>query len=91
MRKTFAVPFLFAVAIGAAATAQASGSGNRCDAVPRDQWQPVEALTQKLKASGLKVLRTKAEKGCYEVYAIDAKGTKTETYYHPKTLEPVVR
>lgn len=89
MHKTLVLPMLFAAAVGAAGLAQASG--NRCEAVPRDQWQPVEALTHKLQASGLKVLKTKTEKGCYEVYAVDAKGTKTETYYHPKTLEPVAR
>lgn len=73
------------------ATGTALASGQRCEAVPRDQWQPLETLTQKLQASGLKVLKTKTEKGCYEVYAVDAKGVKTETYYHPKTLEPVQR
>jgi hypothetical protein len=89
MRQSFVLPFLFAAAAGVAGIAHASGT--RCEAVPREQWQPVETLTQKLQASGLKVLRTKTEKGCYEVYAVDAKGTKTETYYHPKTLEPVAR
>jgi hypothetical protein len=89
MRKSFVLPFLFAAAAGMAGIAHASG--NRCEAVPREQWQPVEALTQKLQASGLKVLKTKVEKGCYEVYAVDATGMKTETSYHPKTLEPVAR
>ncbi len=86
MTKTLTATLVLLLAAGAT-----QASGNRCEAVPRDQRQPVEALTQKLQASGWKVLKTKTEKGCYEVYAVDAKGVKMERYYHPKTLEPVQR
>lgn len=86
MTRSFIVSLGFLLAFGAA-----QASSQRCEAVPREQWQPVEALTQKLQAAGWKVLKTKTEKGCYEVYAVDAKGVRMEAYYHPKTLEPVAR
>ncbi|WP_082342786.1 MULTISPECIES: PepSY domain-containing protein [Shinella] len=38
---------------------------------------------------GLDVRRIKVENGCYEVYAIDAKGAKVETIFNPQTGEPV--
>ena len=66
----------------------ALAAANRCDA-PVTEWQPREALQQKLESEGWKVTRIKTEGGCYEVYAIDDKGKKVETYFNPKTFEPV--
>lgn len=60
-----------------------------CDSGDRAGWQPVETLEAKLKAEGWQVRRTKEDGGCYEVYAIDAKGERVEAYFHPVTLERV--
>ena len=46
-------------------------------------------MKDKAKAMGLDVRRVKVENGCYEVYAIDAKGAKVETIFNPQTGEPV--
>lgn len=63
-------------------------AGGRCD-VPTDQWQPREALQSKLQQEGWTVRQIKSEDGCYEAYAVDASGKRMETYFDPKTLEPV--
>lgn len=63
-------------------------AGNKCD-VPAAEWQPREALQAKLEAQGWKVRNIKSESGCYETYAIDAKGKRVETMFDPKTLAPV--
>lgn len=56
---------------------------------PVGEWQPADVLQTKLEKDGWKVRQIKTEKGCYEVYAINAKGDKVETYFDPKSLEPV--
>lgn len=33
--------------------------------------------------------RIKVDGGCYEVYALNEKGERVETSFHPKTLAPV--
>jgi len=53
------------------------------------EWQPREALQQKLQAAGWNVKKLKTEDGCYEAYAIDDKGRRVEAYFDPKTLETV--
>ena len=63
-------------------------AANKCD-VPADQWQPREALQTKLEKEGWTVRKIKTEDGCYEAYAIDAKGKRMETLFNPKTLEAV--
>jgi hypothetical protein len=60
----------------------------RCN-VPVADWQPREALQTKLKAGGWQVRSIKTEDGCYEAYAVDAKGEKVEAYFNPQTLERV--
>jgi hypothetical protein len=79
---------LSAVTLALCASFAASAS-DQCQAGPKDQWQPKEALEKKLSADGVKVKRIKVEDGCYEVYGTDAKGKQIEQYYHPKTLEVV--
>ena len=59
----------------------------KCD-VPVAEWQPREALEAQLTSQGWQVRTIKTEDGCYEVYAIDAKGEKIEAYFNPKTFEP---
>ncbi|MGZ5849916.1 MAG: PepSY domain-containing protein [Methyloceanibacter sp.] len=37
--------------------------------VPKAEWQPEQALRQKLEGAGWKINRVKVDDGCYEVYA----------------------
>ncbi|QIG50298.1 PepSY domain-containing protein [Nordella sp. HKS 07] len=74
--------------IGTLTLAGIAHAGEKCD-VPDAEWQPREALAGKLKAMGWDVRSLKTEDGCYEVYAVDAKGSKIEAHFNPKTLEPV--
>lgn len=55
--------------------------------VPDAEWQPKEALEQMLKNEGWTVKKIKIDDGCYEVYGTDAKGSRMETYFNPKTFE----
>ena len=57
--------------------------------VPKAEWQPEQALRQKLEADGWKINRIKIDNGCYEVYGFDGKGQRTETYFDPKTFKVV--
>ncbi|MGF7161102.1 hypothetical protein FHS85_002737 [Rhodoligotrophos appendicifer] len=83
MKTLFASTVLLATAISSAAFA-----GDRCN-VPAAEWQPQTALETKLKAEGWEVRSIKTEDGCYEAYAIDAKGNKVEAYFDPKTFTRV--
>lgn len=68
--------------------ASAAFASDRCD-VPMAQWQPREALQQKLEADGWKVTRIKNDDGCYEAHAIDEKGQRVEASFDPRTFELV--
>lgn len=57
--------------------------------VPKSEWQPEQALRQKLEGAGWKINRIKIDNGCYEVYGTDEKGQRAETYFDPKSLDPV--
>ena len=57
--------------------------------VPKAEWQPEQALRQKLESEGWKINRIKIDNGCYEVYGTDGKGQRAETYFDPASLEPV--
>lgn len=63
-------------------------AGEDCN-VPQAEWQPEQALRQKLEAAGWKINTVKVDDGCYEVYGFDATGKKSETYFDPKTLAPL--
>ncbi len=66
----------------------ASAEEVSCNA-PKDQWQKPEALQTMLEAKGWKVKRIKTEDGCYEVYALDDKGARVETFFNPATFDAV--
>ena len=70
--------------------AEATGFAT-CDSGPREGWQPQDKLSAMLKEKGWQVRRIKEDGGCYEVYAVDDKGQRTESYFHPRTLAPVPR
>jgi len=76
-----------ALALFAAGTGTAVAS-TYCD-VPAAEWQPVEALQQKLETEGWQVKGIKSEDGCYEVYAIDADGKRVEVLFDPETFDLV--
>ena len=57
--------------------------------VPKAEWQPEQALRQKLETAGWKINRIKIDDGCYEVYGTDASGKRAETYFDPRSLDPV--
>ncbi len=80
--RILTLTILSMVAAGAAHAAEL------CD-VPTDQWQPREALQNKLEAEGWTVKKIKIEDGCYEAYATNEEGKKMETFFNPKTLEAV--
>ncbi len=84
MKRQIAIAALLLAAPAAQATGLAS-----CDSGPRERWQPQEKLAAMLKEKGWTVRRIKEDGGCYEVYALDDKGQRVESYFHPLTLAPV--
>ena len=64
--------------------AQAEDESTKCDA-PKDKWMTEEAMKAKATEMGYDVRQVKVEDGCYEVYAIDAKGQKVEQIFNPET------
>ena len=75
----------FAISYDAAATGLAT-----CKSGPQSDWQSEESLSKKLTAQGWKIRRIKIDGGCYEVYAINEKGQRVESYFHPVTFEHVL-
>jgi hypothetical protein len=73
---------LAAIATGFIAT-PVMASDSYCGDAPRDQWMSEQALKEKAASMGYDVRNIKVEDGCYEVYAIDAKGMKAEVYFNP--------
>lgn len=78
----------FILAAGTFTGSAALASEDYCN-VPMSEWQPREALRQKLEGEGWKVRSIKTDDGCYEVYAIDAEGRRVEALYNPRNLELV--
>lgn len=67
---------------GLAAPALASP---RCH-VPMADWQPKQALEDKLKAEGWSIHRIKSDDGCYVVRARRADGQRVKATFAPDTL-----
>jgi hypothetical protein len=86
--KTLFIVLASAATLGLVAPATADTRHN-CSDLPKSQWMSVEAITQKASALGYDVRRVKADGGCYEVYATDAKGARVEAYFHPGTGDVV--
>lgn len=76
--------FLSLLLVGAAGIGSASAA-EVCN-VPQTEWQPKEALQQKLQTEGWTIKTVKIDKGCYEVYGKDAAGNRMETYFDPKSF-----
>lgn len=77
-----------AVALALSAPAFATGACPIKDAGPKSEWQDKDLLEKKLVAAGWQIRRIKIDAQCYEVYGVDSKGQRVESYFHPKTLEP---
>jgi hypothetical protein len=73
----------------AAAPAHATGKAT-CNSGPQSGWQPEDTLKQKLISAGWFIRRIKVDGGCYEVYGINEKGQRVETYFHPVTFDHVL-
>ncbi len=82
MKKLILAATLFSAL--ASGIAQAEDESTKCD-VPKDKWMSEDAMKAKAKELGLDVRKIKVENGCYEVYAIDAKGKKVEQVFNPET------
>jgi hypothetical protein len=68
--------------------AGAAVASDKCS-VPRAEWQPQEALQQKLEGDGWKIRKIKVDDGCYEVYGTDHAGKRMEAYFNPKSFDVV--
>jgi hypothetical protein len=60
-----------------------------CDSGDKKSWKPDSELKTQLEQKGWQVRRIKEDGGCYEVYAIDENGERTEAYFHPVTFERI--
>lgn len=79
---------VMAAAILTFAGASAAVAAPSCN-VDKAQWQPEQALRDKLAAQKWTIKNIKIDNGCYEVYGTNEKGQKVEIYFDPKSLEPV--
>lgn len=61
-----------------------------CNSGPQESWQSQDALKKQLDEKGWKVRRIKIDGGCYEVYALNDKGERVESYFHPVTFKHVL-
>lgn len=85
--KTLSTAILCA---GLALSANAFATGlATCDSGPESGWKSQDTLKEQLTAKGWQVRRIKVDGGCYEVYAVDDKGTRVEAYFDPRDLSPV--
>jgi hypothetical protein len=82
------IPALALALALAASSAGATGLAT-CDSGPESGWQSKDVLAKRLADQGWKIRQIKVDGGCYEVYALDAKGGRVEAYFHPVTLAPV--
>jgi hypothetical protein len=85
MRKTM----LYTVGVLLAVSAAHATGLATCDSGAKESWQPEEKLAAALKDKGWQVRRIKVDGGCYEVYGLNEKGERVESYFHPRTLAPV--
>jgi hypothetical protein len=75
--------------LAAASTAALAHGQIKCEAIPKAEWKPQTELQKQLVGEGWRVRKVKIENGCYEVYGFDAKGTRVEAFFNPKTFERV--
>jgi hypothetical protein len=76
-----------AFAISTFLAGSAFAAGATCSTAPESAFKSKSDLEAVLKTEGLTMKKLKIEKGCYEVYAIDAAGKKVNVAYNAETLE----
>ena len=72
-----------------ASVASATGLAT-CNSGPQSGWQSEDSLKKKLMDQGWQIRRVKIDGGCYEVYAMNERGQRVESYFHPVTFEHVL-
>ena len=65
----------------------AMASPDKCNAGPRDQWQPIETLEKRLRSEGWTIRKSTIHSGCYKIRGKSGKGMRMKAYFNPKTLE----
>lgn len=78
------------IAVASVLYATSALAGHRCH-IPLADWQPRDALLEKVRAMGWTVTRIKTDDGCYKVYATDAKGESIKAKFNPETLDIIKR
>ena len=89
MFRTLTLTVLAAAMSGPALAGTTATPAVTCSAAAAASFKPQADLTAMLAKDGLTVKTIKTEKGCYEVYATDAKGKKVNQAYNAETLEKV--
>ncbi len=83
---------VLAIALASLAAGQMSHATGlaTCESGPQSGWQSEDSLRRQLTERGWQIRRVKIDGGCYEVYALDDKGARVESYFHPVTLQHVL-
>lgn len=89
MFRTLTLTVLAAALAGPVLAGTTATPAVTCSTAAAASFKPQADLTAMLAKDGLKVKTIKTEKGCYEVYATDAKGKKVNQAYNAETLEKV--
>ncbi|MCE1235757.1 MAG: PepSY domain-containing protein [Hyphomicrobiales bacterium] len=63
-------------------------SDDRCR-VPLADWRPREALSAKLEGQGWRLVKIRADDGCYKVVAVDRDGRVVKARFDPATLDRI--
>lgn len=87
--KKFAAIVVGSICLFGVAQVSATGLAT-CDSGAESGWKSQDDLKKQLAAQGWKVRRIKIDGGCYEVYAINGKGERVESYFHPVTFKHVL-
>jgi hypothetical protein len=74
---------------GLAANAHADTFDKPCTSEPKEKWMSIQAIEKIVTDHGYTVTKARMKGTCTEIYAKDAKGTKTEFFIDPATGNPV--
>lgn len=82
--NTLQLKSLLATALSIASiSAFASTYAGSCTSEPKAKWMAENDVKAKFEKQGYSVMRIKTGKTCYEVYAKDKDGKKTEMFVNP--------
>lgn len=89
--KNIAIALAAAIAAITLLPAPAAAHGKiDCRAGPRNTWQPIDHLRQKLIGEGWTIKKAHPERDCYEVYGKTPEGDNVESFFHPVTLQKIL-